>query len=215
MQFGPDWAIWSWLAIDVVSIVAAILVRLSSRPMLSVLQPHHVAAAAIVGVITWGHLLQLPNTVQTVFATYAGIANAPNQGLHRAFAAGQAAAVITGALAVIGLVRRRGWAVPLAAGACLAALATATIGLVNWFGIIGENGTMPGTEWLIVQFALQPAPAVAGIVLLAWPFIDGSVRPTPADGGPRTPARDGIVHAEPEEAVGVEWPDWRPAQDRG
>ena len=218
MQFGPEWAIWPWLVIVMVAIVAAVLVRLSPRPMLSALRPHHVAAAAIVGVLAWGALLQLPNIVQTVLMTYAGIDDAPNQGLHQAFAAGQAATVVAGAFAVVGLTTRRAWAVPLAVGVCAASLGTSIMGFINWIGLLGDYGGAPGTEWLIVQFALQPAPAIVGLVLLAWPFFDGSVRPAPADVPHHTRPHDddGIVDAESEEAVDVEWPEWgRAARGRG
>jgi hypothetical protein len=212
MQFGPEWAIWTWLVIVAVSIVAAVVVRLSFRRTLAALAPHHVAAAAVVGVITWSLLTLLPNTIQTVMATYAGIVSAPNQGLHQAFAAGQVAAIVAGVLAVLGLLRRAAWAVALAAGVCLASIGTSAIALINWIGLIGDMEAVPGSEWIVVQFALQPAPAVAGLLLLAWPFVDGSLGPTRFGVTDRRAAGtvEGIVDADSEEAVGVEWPDWSP-----
>lgn len=208
-SFGAEWQIWSLVAIVGITIAAAVLVHLSGRRTLPVLPLPHVAAAALVGVLSWDGLLNLPNIITTFDLTYAGIANAPEMGAYQAFVAASTVYVVAGAVAVFGLLRRQAWAVVLGIGICVARLAMAGIGVTQMLSLASE-GMAPEFAWFAITVGLHAVPAVAAIVLLAWPFTRGADRSEADIANLERERRDGIVDAASTDADGVEWPDWSP-----
>lgn len=117
----------------------------------------------------------MPGVVNSVVTAFAGIDSAPNQAAYQTFAVANVAVVVAAAVAVTGVVARWIAASVLAVGVCAARVATALIGLGQMFALTGQlsGGGDPQLGWLALSVVLQAVPAVAAIVLLAWPFARG------------------------------------------
>ncbi len=206
-QFGPEWMLWLWMGVAVASVFGAILVARSSRPRLSRLSVEHIAAAAIIGVVGWEAAVRVPETIVTVTSGYAGIEGARGQGTYEAFAATLVGSVIGAVVAIVGLLRRRAWAVVLGLGVALARVGTVAIGVSNMLSLTASD---PQFAWWSVQVAAGAVPALAAIVLLVLPFMRGTVRPVQAEPSPGVSEPE----AEVEPAAETRSPDIMSVEER-
>lgn len=132
----------------------------------------HVAAAALVGVIGWEALINLPSTYVILFLRYAGISDAPGQLGDQALVVVATAYVVASAVAIVGVLRRRAWGVVLAVAVCIGRVMTGVTSTVAWLNLVGGfDASDPNYLLTILSFALGVVPALVAIGLLAWPFI--------------------------------------------
>jgi hypothetical protein len=215
--YGPEWQLWIWIAVVGLLVLGAVVVAAIGRSRFATLAPQHIAAATLIGLLTWALLQQLPSMILTLTGTYAGIDSAPSKAVHQAFVALHALVAVGGVLAALGLLRRHAWAVVLGIAVCAASIGTSLITIGNFFeSMDGFGGIAPEFTWFWISVLLQPVPAIVGLVLLLWPFAAGTLRPLRTERDRERRRADGIVDADSEEAVGVEWPEWsRTAHDRG
>jgi hypothetical protein len=165
------WATIIYVALTIGAAVAIAWLWGGQRPVLPL---QHVAAAAVIGVIGWEALVNIPSFLAAYQGTYAGIQDAPNQGLHLAFVVAGVAYVACAAGAIVGLLARRLWGVGLGVGVSIGRIITAVSGIRQMLGFADQfAGGDPYLWYMSLTVGAGAIPALAAIVLLAWPFVTG------------------------------------------
>jgi hypothetical protein len=196
----PDWYAWASGGLMAIAIVAAIVVAARRPAALTSLPLQHIAAAAIIGVFGWEASINLPQQVLSFFSATAGIPEVSGIRNFQILVAAQIAFVAATLAAVVGILRRQPWGIALGIGVSAARVAMAAMGIVSTLSIIGDSAD-PQLAWFVVTAGLQGLPALAAIVLLAWPLVRGETGHAAAASTP-----DGIVELDPDLELG-DWPD--------
>ena len=170
----PDWYAWVFGGLMVLAIGAAVGVGARRSTPFASLPFQHVAAAAIVGVLGWEASIILPQQLVSFSSVTAGISDPAGIRNYQLVMAAQVAFVAASVAAMIGILRRYPWGTALGIGVSGTRVGIATLGIANTLSVTGEFGEQ-GSElaWYVVTAALQGVPAVAAMVLLAWPFWRG------------------------------------------
>lgn len=178
MPTSDPTAPWLMLAIAVATLAATVLAARLWPGRRLALPLEHVAAAALVGVIGWEALINLPSTYVIVFLRYAGISDAPGQLGDQALVVVATAYVVASAVAIVGVLRRRAWGVVLAVAVCIGRVVTGVTSTVAWLNLVGGfDASDPNYLLTILSFALGAVPAIVAIGLLVWPLVGSRGEP--------------------------------------
>jgi hypothetical protein len=209
-----DWILWAWVAVVAAAVLAAVVARRVRPGSLPHLPIRHVAGATLVAAIGWQALVNLPGTVLQFFSVFAGIEGPTGESAYQAFVVTAWVFVAASAVSAVAILRRRPWGAVLGIGVCVADIGNSLIGIAAMLSLMGDLGNDPNLAWYMIDFALSPAPAVVGIVLLAGPLF-GRDPATVATGEHAGEVRDGIIDVESDGASAVEWPDWNAPPEHG
>lgn len=163
------WPVVVWAGALLLTIVAAGVTAASGRAPLAALPSFHVAGATLVGLFGWQTLTNLPGLIKGYWELTAGLGDVDGIEPQQIFVVGQIVFVIACALALYGILRRARWGAVLGIGlAATQIIWFVSIMIHNW----SMYDSMPGDVMLNIMlgaFGAQVAPALAAMVLLAWP----------------------------------------------
>lgn len=180
MLSGNEVIYWVFAASTVLTVVAGLLATRVRREWVTSLPMAHVAAVVVVALIGWESLVYLPGTIQYYTMAVAGIPHPTGVEAYQAFVFASAAFVVSAALAVYGILRRRPWGIVLGIGV---AGTRALMSLASTINLFGMNADPLGPEGLAFNvftlFAERVVPPLAAIGLLLWPLLRGSTAEAP------------------------------------
>jgi hypothetical protein len=165
---GPAWAAWLIIGATGVTLALAAAAAIAERRRFAALVPAHVAGATVLGVIGWEWLVNLPGILADTSLLYRGLSGAPGELGAQLLGAAFVAFVAGAFVAVVGIARRRPWAVVLGIGIAITRLALVAISIVRAIGF--ELPADQGLAWLATIVATA-VPPIAAIVLLVWPIV--------------------------------------------
>ncbi len=163
------WPVYLWAGALLLSILAASVTAASGRAPLAVLTPAQVAGATLVGLFGWQTLTNVPGLIKGYWDLTAGLGNVDGIEPQQVFVVGQIVFMIACAVAVYAILRRARWGTVLGIGlAATQIIWFVSIVIHNW----SMYDSMPVEVMLDIMlgaFGAQVAPALAAMVLLAWP----------------------------------------------
>jgi hypothetical protein len=168
------WVLPAGVAIAVGAAAWTAMTRPSPRATLPL---EHVAGAAIIGLLGWEAVVALPGFVAGYASLTVDIGEFEGVRAHLAQVAGLAAFAIGAAVAVVGILRRRPWAIVLGIGLSAVRAATTIASLITLWILTGEAIQVGGGgyfEYAAPMLALQIVPPLVAIGLLVWPLVRGS-----------------------------------------
>ena len=173
-MYTEEWHAWAFVVVVVVPIVVALGLRLRRTGAFAALPPTHAAAAALIALFAWEALPNLPELVRIYSGLTAGLDGIPETTTRQAFLAAYVAFLAGSAVAAVGLLRRRLWAVPLGIGTSLARIGLVALVWANFTGSTDGVG-IPGELFadFLVRSAMQVVPPIVTVVLLVWPLVTG------------------------------------------
>ena len=167
-----DWPMLT-LAVTVALAVIAAVWAAKNRPTRRPVLPYrHVAGAAIVALLGWEVIVNLPGAMLGYLALTAGLGDVDGVEIDQAFVVAQVVFAIGAVFAVVGVLQRRVWGVVLAVGLAVARLAMAIAVVAQMIAMFGDAQIIGEFDYLLIvatTIALQTVPPIAAIVLLAWP----------------------------------------------
>lgn len=172
MTVSQVWPSYGWTAAVAVAIVAGVWTAMRVREPLPVLPAEHVAGAALVGLFGWESLFQLPGAWMGYLHLIAGLGDVRGDEAQQAYVAALALFAIGSAFAVVGILRRRTWGAVLGIGLAAAVVVMIALVMVQTITMIGDAvGDDAYLSFALGSIGQRAIPALAAIVLLAWPLL--------------------------------------------
>ena len=172
MSVSQMWPSYAWAAVVAVAIVAGVWTAMKVREPRPVLPAQHVAGAALVGLFGWEGLFQLPGALMGYLNLIAGLGDVSGDEAQQAYVAALALFAIGAAFAVVGILRRRTWGAVLGMGLAAAVVVMIAIVMIQTISMVGSAiGDDAYLSFALGSVGQRAIPALAAIVLLAWPFL--------------------------------------------
>lgn len=164
-----SWPVYVWAGALLLSILAAGVMAASGRAPHTVLPAVHVAGATLIGLFGWQTLTNVPGLINGYWNLTAGLGDVDGIEPQQIFVVGQIVFMIACAVAVYAILRRARWGAVLGIGlAATQIIWFVSIMIHNW----SLYDSMSGDVLLDVMLGAvggQVVPALAAIILLAWP----------------------------------------------
>ena len=170
---------WAFSIGTVVAVVGGLLAGRVRGEWLASLPLAHAAGAALIALFGWEVLIYLPGTLQAYFATVAGIPNPAGVADQQAFLAASAVFAVAAVLAVVGILRRRPWAIVLGIGLAATRAAMSLAAAVSFLTYAENFEPDQFGQLLATSLAQNAVPALVATGLLLWPLLRGSTTEAP------------------------------------
>jgi len=167
-----QWPMFIWAGAVALAVVAGGLTAAAGRPPRATVPFVHVAGATLVGFFGWLALTHLPGTIMGYWTLTAGLGEVGGIEAQQLYVVGQIVFVVAAALAIAGILRRAQWGAVLGIGLALAQLIWHLAILYETWSLYGDSmGDGTYLDLALTLIGAQAGPALAAVVLLAWPFV--------------------------------------------
>jgi len=169
-----DWPAFVWAGAVALAILAGGLMAAAKRPPRESLPLVHVAGATLIGFFGWLALTHLPGTIMGYWALTAGLPDVDGIEAQQVYVVGQIVFIVAGGLAIVGILRRASWGAVLGIGLAIAQLIWHLAVLYQTLSLYGDSfGDDVYLDLVLSLIGAQAVPALAAVVLLAWPLLKG------------------------------------------